>query len=196
MPTEHNPFRAPQYPAVGPPAARVGLSVLAKVGIVVVVLVSLGLGALGGLAFSVLIKPTAAPKVGDCLRITDTNQSHGAYALLSCRDSKAVFQVEKMAPVTSCARGDYTRFRITDASRGRLTLCLVLHVSTGECLGSIEDQTKIEKTSCSSRRAEMSVSVHDGVTGEEDCEQLDDMTFRYAGPPPRTVCLHRVGENI
>jgi hypothetical protein len=79
-----------------------------------------------------------------------------------------------------------------DTKKTRVTLCLVLNVTTGECLSSVDDETKIVKTRCGSLQAETSVSVHAGVTDETSA----DASFVYDGPPPRAVCLHRVGESI
>jgi hypothetical protein len=190
---EANPFQAPEYRYA--PRPQNGLGTPAKVGIVLAVLVALVMGGLGAVGCYLVFDVTALPKVGDCLHITRAGLD-GGYEKLSCRDSKAAFRVEAEPPSTSaCPSGDYTRFRVFDTKNTRVTLCLVLNVTTGECLSSVDDETRIVKTRCGSVQAQTSVSVKAGVTDENSCASAD-VSFVYDGPPPRTVCLHPVGESI
>lgn len=182
-------------PARSSPGKRLGVPAI--VGIVFAVLMALGVGSLSAIGFLAVVESVASPTVGDCLRITDASRDSSDFEKLPCQDNRAVYLVEQRANgSSSCVGVDYTRFRIYDKNSDRLTLCLVLNVASGDCLGSVEDQTKITKVSCTSGRAQAKVAVHAGVADENSCESPDAVAFVYQGPPVRTVCLLNVGESI
>jgi hypothetical protein len=169
-----------------------GLNAVAIAGIVVAVLVVLGLGAV---AFFAVTRAVSSPVVGDCLHITKQSPGGGAFEKRSCRDTRAAFLVElRKERSSSCPSEDYTRLDFTDGGT-RVTLCLTLNVSAGDCLTGIEDDTRIAKVMCHSSQAQVRVDVHTG-DGMDACAGLGGTGFLYEGPPVRTVCLTTVGESI
>jgi hypothetical protein len=203
-PPEPNPYGVPELPSAPPygpppgsPTPRKGLGAWAVVGIVFAALLALGVGSLGAVGLFFVATSTGVPAEGDCLRITNDSRETGDFEKLPCQDSRAVYVVEQEKNGSaSCAGVDYTRFRIYDANSDRLTLCLALNVSNGECLGALEDQTKIAKVGCTSTQAQARVVVHAGVADQNTCDSADAVALVYQGPPVRTVCLLDVGESI
>jgi len=192
-----NPYGLPLYP--GPPPAPPGkkLGAAAIVGIVFAVLVSLGVGSLAAVGFFRVVESVAVPKVGDCLHITADSSENSDFEKLPCQDRRAMYLVEQRTNGSSaCAGADYTRFRIYDDKSDRLTLCLVLNVTSGDCLGSVEDLVDIAKVGCTSGQAQAKVVVHAGVADEDSCDAADAIALVYQGPPVRTVCLLDPGESI
>lgn len=138
-------------------------------------------------------------EVGDCVHITSDDPGDGEFQRIRCSEPTAVFRVEKKAPApTSCPGEDYTRFRYyegSDVGSQQLMLCLSLNVVTGDCMNSLDDQTKLAKVQCGSVSARVQVSVHAGDPDSAACAD-DDVSLHYEGPPERTVCLHDAGESI
>jgi hypothetical protein len=173
-----------------------GLGAIAVAGIVVAVLVALGVGSLGAVGIVALSRLSATPVAGDCLHVTkESSNGEGEFEKLSCRDSRAIFRVEtREERGTICPGDDYTRLRFSEGS-ARYTLCLTLNVETGDCLTSIDDETRIAKVGCRTSQAEARVAVSDG-DDLDACDDADGAGFLYEGPPERTVCLTEVGEGI
>jgi hypothetical protein len=201
-PSDDNPFRTPDYatpPAPMPPVPGQQAPIphwfttKVRVTLVACVVAALGLGALGALGISGLNR-YGTPSNGDCLYLTHESGGKLAYHRAGCGSDSATFKVENTYHgAVACAAGDYVRFRLGSGTGE--TLCLALNVRSGECIRNIEDETTIDKLSCADPAAEERVRILPGFGQEEDCTGADKV-LSYAGPPSRTVCLIRSGENI
>lgn len=198
-PFDDNPFRSPGYaPAPMPPVpGQQGIphwfTTKVKVTLVACVVAALGLGALGALGFSGIIR-SGPPSDGDCLYLTREGAGKLAYHRVGCNAHNATYKVEDAyRGAIACAPGDYVRFRL--GSGAGQVLCLALNVKTGDCLRDVEDESTISKVACTDPTAQERVELLSGFDRDDDCEGAEDV-LAYAGPPGRTVCLIQTGENI
>jgi hypothetical protein len=185
-------------PPDGVARPRPGLGAGTRIAIVVSVLAAFVLGAgVAGVA-GTIAHAVRGMEVGDCLRITSEDPANGEFQRIKCSAPTAAFRVETKEPTpTSCPGEDYTRFRYeegTSSNSQQFMLCLTLNVVTGDCLNSLDDETKLAKVVCGSADSRVLVSVHEGSTASA-CDSAD-VSLHYVGPPERTVCLHNPGESI
>jgi hypothetical protein len=203
-PFDENPFRSPGYaqPAQMPPVPGQQqpiphwFTTKVKITLAACVVAALGLGALGALGIH-WAERSGPPGDGDCLYLTREGAGKLAYHRVGCSENTATYKVENSYGSSACARGDYVRFRTGSGSgsgSGRM-LCLALNVEAGDCLRDIEDESTIGKVSCTDPAAQERVEILSGYDRDDKCEGADDV-FTYAGPPARTVCLIKTGENI
>jgi hypothetical protein len=164
-----------------------------RITLVVCVVAALGLGSLAALGIS-RIGSYGTPSNGDCLYLTREGVDKLAYHGVSCRSNSATYKVENTyRGAIACAPGDYVRFRL--GSGTGQTLCLALNVRTGDCLRGADDESTIGKVSCGDPVAEERVEILSGYGRDDECEGADKV-LSYTGPPARTVCLSKAGENI
>ncbi|MEU0533021.1 hypothetical protein [Amycolatopsis tolypomycina] len=198
-PFDDNPFRSPSYaqPAPMPPESGQQpvphwFTTKVKITLVACVVAALGLGALGALGFSWVLR-SGPPSDGDCLYLSREGAGKLAYHRVGCREAAAIYQIDNTyRGAIACASDDYVRFRLASGQ----TLCLALNVSTGDCLRDVEDEATIAKVSCADPRAteRAEVIIGSGAAGSS-CTDADDVLV-YRGPPARVVCLTPPGENI
>lgn len=203
-PSDDNPFRTPDYatPAAPMPPAPGQQAPIphwfttkVRVTLIACVVAALGLGALGALGISGLNR-YGTPSNGDCLYLTQEAGGKLAYHRAGCSSDRATFKVENTYHgAVACASGDYIRFRLGSGTGTGETLCLALNVRSGECIRNIEDKTTIDKLSCADPAAQERVEILYGFGRDEECTGADKV-LSYGGPPSRTVCLIRSGENI
>ncbi|MEV7096137.1 hypothetical protein AB0M80_25125 [Amycolatopsis sp. NPDC051045] len=210
-PFDDNPFRSPDYappPAPMPPAPGQQpmppvpgqrpiphwFTTKVRITLIACVVAALGLGSLGAMSIYWL-DHSGPPSEGDCLYLTREGAGKLAYHRVTCSADNATYKVENTyRGAIACASGDYVRFRL--GSGAGQTLCLALNVSTGECLRDVDDEATIAKVGCSDPAAQERVEVFLASFGSEDICQDADKVLMYGGPPRRTVCLLRTGENI
>lgn len=162
-----------------------------RVTLVACVVAALGLGALGALGISGLSR-AGTPSNGDCLYLTHEAGGKLAYHRAGCGSDSATFKVESTyRGALPCGSGDYVRFRLGSGQ----TLCLALNVRSGECVRNVEDETTVDKLSCADPAAQERVEILSGFGRDDECTGADKV-LSYSGPPSRTVCLVRAGENI
>jgi hypothetical protein len=209
-PFDDNPFRSPDYappPAPMPPAPGQPpmppvpgqqqiphwFTTKVRITLIACVVAALGLGSLGAMSFYWLDR-SGPPSNGDCLYLTREGAGKLAYHRVACSAGNATYQVENARRgAVACASGDYVRFRLGSGS-GQ-TLCLVLNVKAGDCLRDVDDESTIGKVSCTDPTARERVEILSGFGRDDKCEGADKV-LTYAGPPSRTVCLIKTGENI
>ncbi|MDX3193225.1 hypothetical protein PV458_32865 [Streptomyces sp. MN03-5084-2B] len=199
-PFDDNPFRTPGYPQPAPMPPVPGqqqiphwFSTKVRITLVLCVVAALGLGALGAMSFY-WIGRSGPPSDGDCVYLTREGAGKLAYHRVRCTANNATFKVEdSYRGAIACASGDYVRFRLSSGT-GQ-TLCLALNVKSGDCLRDVDDESTIGKVSCTDPAAQERVEILSGFDREDDCEGADKV-FSYGGPPSRTVCLIKTGENI
>ncbi|MEU4251320.1 hypothetical protein AB0F15_28300 [Amycolatopsis sp. NPDC026612] len=198
-PFEDNPFRSPAY--AGPPAPMPPVpgqrpiphwfTVKVRILLVACVVVALGLGSLGAMSIYWLER-SGPPSNGDCLYLTREGAGKLAYHRVGCGADNATYQVENTyRGAIACASGDYVRFRLGAGQ----TLCLALNVKAGDCLRDVDDESAIGKVSCTDPAAQERVEIRSGFARDDECEGADKV-LSYSGPPSRTVCLSKAGENI
>lgn len=215
-PFDDNPFRSPDYappPAPMPPPGHQPVppvpmppvpgqrpiphwfTVKVRVVLVACVVVALGLGSLGALGISWLVR-SSAPSNGDCLYLTREGGGKLAYHRVGCTAGNATYKVENSyRGAIACASGDYVRFRLGSGTGSGQTLCLALNVKAGDCLRDVDDESTVGKVSCTDPAAQERVEVLSGFGRDDKCEGADKV-LSYAGPPSRTVCLLKAGESI
>jgi hypothetical protein len=200
-PFDDNPFRSPDHAAPPPPMPPAPgqrpiphwFTVKVRITLVACVVAALGLGSLGALGVSALER-SGPPSDGDCLYLTREGGSKLAYHRVGCTANNATYKVEnEYRGAISCASGDYVRFRLGSGAGD--TLCLALNVKAGDCLRDVDDESAIGKVSCADPAAQERVEILSGYGRDDKCEGADKV-LTYAGPPSRTVCLIKAGENI
>lgn len=161
------------------------------------VVLALGLGVLGAMGVFWLGR-SGTPSDGDCLYLTREGGGKLAYHRVGCRSDSATYKVDDSYSGTfRCGSGDYVRFQITGTrATATRTLCLALNVTTGECLRDVDDEAAIAKVSCGDPAAQERAQVVAGSAGEDACGEKAEKVLTYQGPPRRTVCLLKTGENI
>lgn len=197
-PFDDNPFRSPGYPQPGPMPPVPGpqqiphwFSTKVRITLVACVVAALGLGALGAMSFY-WVERSGPPSDGDCLYLTREGAGKLAYHRVGCTASNATYKIEDAyRGATTCAAGDYVRFRLGSGQ----TLCLALNVRSGDCLRDVDDESTVGKVSCTDPAAQERVEILSGFAREDDCEGADKV-ISYGGPPSRTVCLIKKGESI
>ncbi|MEU7789605.1 MULTISPECIES: hypothetical protein [unclassified Amycolatopsis] len=201
-PSDDNPFRTPDYatpyapmpPVQGQPAIPHWFTVKVRITLAACVVLALGLGSLAALGINSL-GGSGTPSYGDCLYLTRESGDRTAYHRVGCGADSATYKVENVyRGAISCASGDYVRFRVGSGSSQ--TLCLALNVKSGDCVRGVEDETTITKVSCTDPAAQDRVQVVSGFGDEDACGENADKVLMYQGPPRRTVCLVKTGENI
>ncbi|MEV5715707.1 hypothetical protein AB0L41_17550 [Amycolatopsis mediterranei] len=199
-PFDDNPFRSPGYapPAPMPPVPGQQpiphwFTTTVRITLVACVVAALGLGALGALGIY-WVDHSGPPSNGDCLYLTREGAGKLAYHRVGCTANNATYKVENTyRGAIACASGDYVRFRL--GSGTGQTLCLALNVKAGDCLRDVDDESTIGKVSCTDPAAQERVEILSGFGRDDKCEGADEV-FSYSGPPSRTVCLIKTGENI
>ncbi|WP_410564205.1 hypothetical protein [Amycolatopsis sp. cmx-4-61] len=199
-PFDDNPFRSPGYapPAPMPPGPGHQpiphwFTTKVKITMAACVVVALGLGALGAMGVY-WISRSGPPSNGDCLYLTREGAGKLAYHRVTCSANNATYKVENTyRGGIACASGDYVRFRL--GSGAGQTLCLALNVKAGDCLRDVDDESAIGKVSCADPAAQERVEILSGFGRDDKCEGADKV-LSYSGPPSRTVCLIKSGENI
>jgi hypothetical protein len=188
-------------PPDGFPRPRPGLSTGTRVGIVISAVAALVIGAGASFAVFTFFHAVRDIEAGDCVHLTGVVA--GDFERVPCRSANAAFRIERKttsAGSGTCPGEDYTRFFYNksngyDDSSDRVTLCLALNVTDGECLNSIDDKTAILKAPCGTPEARVKAAVHSGSTDSGSCGD-DDLALVYDGPPARTVCLRELGLSI
>ncbi len=199
-PFDDNPFRSPRYAQPGPMPPVPGqhqiphwFTTKVKITLVACVVAALGLGALGAMGIYWADR-SGPPSDGDCLYLTREGAGKLAYHRVGCSANNATFKVENTyRGAIACGSGDYVRFRLGSGS-GQ-TLCLALNVKAGDCLRDVDDESTIGKVLCTDATAQERVEILSGFGRDDNCEGADKV-LSYAGPPARTVCLIKTGENI
>ena len=208
-PFDDNPFRSPGYaqpapmppgpgqqpmpPVPGPQPIPHWFTTKVRITLVACVVVALGLGVLGAMGVYWAGR-SGPPSDGNCLYLTREGAGKLAYHRVGCTANNATYKVENTyRGAIACATGDYVRFRL--GSGTGQTLCLALNVKAGDCLRDVDDETTIAKVSCTDSTAQERVEILSGFGRDDKCEGADQV-FSYSGPPSRTVCLIKTGENI
>ncbi|MGW3997034.1 LppU/SCO3897 family protein [Amycolatopsis sp. NPDC004772] len=201
-PFDDNPFRSPGYaqsapmpPVPGQQAIPHWFTTKVRITLVACVVVALGLGALGAMAIYWADR-SGPPSDGDCLYLTREGAGKLAYHRVGCSANNATYKVENTyRSGIACGSGDYVRFRLGSGSASGRTLCLALNVKAGDCLRDVDDESTIGKVLCTDPAAQERVEILSGYGRDDKCEGAD-LVFSYSGPPARTVCLIKTGENI
>lgn len=153
-----------------------------KVGLGVAVVLALVL--LGGFVLNQLGDVAKAAQVGDCARISGS-QDNPKYQALDCASEKATVKIAKVLQWNEdrCPSGgmDYSTFT------GDSTLCLVPNFVEGSCYGQDPD-SGIAKVDCSTKDA---IRVARVLTGKTDRAACGDARAAVFPEPAVTFCLER-----
>jgi hypothetical protein len=126
----------------------------------------------------------ADARVGDCVQVTDANETEARVETITCTDPGAVYRVAVRTDngSTQCRDADYVAYTQDD-----LLLCFVLNARSGECFHESDQQDT--RVSCDS--AEASYRVGEIVDGAEDSSRCGEADAEYAltyPEPPLTIC--------
>lgn len=153
-----------------------------KVGLGIGVVLALVL--LGGFVLNQLGDAAEAARVGDCARISGS-QDNPKYQALDCASEQATVKIAKILPFNEqkCPSGgmDYSTYT------GDSTLCLMPNFVEGACYGQ-DPQSGIAKVDCTTKD---SVKVAKVLTGKADRAACGDARAAVFPEPAVTFCLER-----
>jgi hypothetical protein len=153
-----------------------------KVGLGIAVVLALVL--LGGLVLNQLGGAAQAARVGDCARISGT-QDNPSYQALDCASEQATVKIAKILPFNEqkCPSGgmDYSTYT------GDSVFCLMPNFVEGACYGQNAD-SGIAKVDCATKD---SVKVAKVLTGKTDRAACGDARAAVFPEPAVTFCLER-----
>ncbi len=153
-----------------------------KVGLGIAVVFALVL--LGGFVLNQLGGAAEAARVGDCARISGS-QDNPKYQALDCASEQATVKIAKILPLNErkCPSGgmDYSTYT------GDSTFCLMPNFVEGSCYGQDAD-SGIAKVACATKD---SVKVAKVLTGKTDRAACGDSRAAVFPEPAVTFCLER-----
>jgi hypothetical protein len=153
-----------------------------KVGLGIAVVFALVL--LGGFVLNQLGDVATAARVGDCARISGS-QDNPKYQALDCASEKATVKIAKILSFDErkCPAGgmDYSTYT------GDSTFCLMPNFVEGACYGQDAD-SGIAKVDCATKD---SVKVAKVLTGKTDRAACGDTRAAVFPEPAVTFCLER-----